>query len=93
MSYHNKLEFATAIHFQPSLIFLGEAMSLPLQWRLVRGLTCLWILDQGGSVCQFQKLSDYDTATITAVISLILQAQKNPEQTWANTGSAIYNGR
>jgi hypothetical protein len=33
--------FTNAIYFHPSLIFVGEAMSLPLEWSLIRSSTLI----------------------------------------------------
>jgi hypothetical protein len=54
--------FVTSIYFHPSLIFVSEARSLPEQSPLhnstlmVSSLTCLQILDKGGSEWQLQTL-------------------------------------
>jgi hypothetical protein len=40
MLYHKKARvFVTSIHFHPSLIFVGNARSLPLEWSSIRGST------------------------------------------------------
>ncbi len=58
----NKLD--TFSHFHPSLLFIVEARSLPLEGSPIRGST----------LALPNTLAYYDTATITAVKSFTVQA-------------------
>ncbi len=72
--------FATFIHFHPSLIFVGVARSLPIEWSLIRGPTLVssrLAHKYHTRVEVANTLAYYKTAIITVVKSFRVQVHSS----------------